>query len=373
MKQTNQAITPENNHSDEIDLIALFKRLWNGKRLIFYSVIASIFLGLIIGLLTPEKFTASVSFVPQISGQNKSAGGLSGLAKLAGIDIGSISESDELSPYVYPLIINSVPFQLDLMHSPLNFKEFEKPISLYKYLIEINPPSFLSLLKKYTIGLPSLILKAFKKEDDSQGFDLSGSKVIYKLTEQEKEVSLILQEEIINLNINEKDSYISLSSIFDEPLVTAQLTEKAMTLLQDHITQLKISKAKDNLSFLKERMKEKELGFKKVQQELVKFSDKNKDVTSVMSSMKQQNLQSEYSLAFGVYSELAKQIEQAEIQVKKDTPILTIVQPVEVPDEPSSPKRLLNLIIVMFLSIIISSSWILIKDPLKEVLAQIKS
>ena len=371
MKQTNTAVTPENNHSDEIDLIALLKRLWNGKRIIFYSLIASGFLGLIIGLFTPEKFTASVSFVPQISGQNQSTGGLSGLAKLAGINLGSISESDELSPYVYPLIINSIPFQLDLMHSPLNFKEFEKPISIYKYLIEINPSIFYSI-KKYTIGLPSLILKAFKKENDSQGFDLSGSKVIYKFTEQEKQVSLLLQE-IINLNINEKDSYISLSSTFDEPLVTAQLTEKVMTLLQDHITQIKISKAKDNLSFLKERMKEKELGFKKVQQELVKFSDKNKDVTSVMSSMKQQNLQSEYSLAFGVYSELAKQIEQAEIQVKKDTPILTIVQPVEVPDKRSSPKRLLNLIILMFLSIVISSSWILIREPLKEVLTQIKS
>ena len=372
MKQTNTDVTPENIHSDEIDLIALLKRLWNGKRIIFYSLIASCFLGLIIGLVTPEKFTASVSFVPQISGQNQSTGGLSGLAKLAGIDLGSISESDELSPYVYPLIINSIPFQLDLMHSPLNFKGFEKPFSIYKYLIEINTPSFFSLLKKYTIGLPSLILKAFKKENDSQGFDLSGSKVIYKFTEQEKEVSLVL-EEIINLNINEKDSYISLSSTFDQPLVTAQLTEKVMTLLQDHITQIKISKAKDNLSFLKERMKEKELGFKKVQQELVKFSDKNKDVTSVMSSMKQQNLQSEYSLAFGVYSELAKQIEQAEIQVKKDTPILTIVQPVEVPDKPSSPKKLLIIVILIFLSVVVSACWILIKNPLKEIWVEIKN
>ena len=371
MKQTNTVITPENNHSDEIDLIALLKRLWNGKRIIFYSVMAGSFLGLLIGLFTPKKFTASVSFVPQISGQNQSTGGLSGLAKLAGINLGSISESDELSPYVYPLIINSIPFKLDLMHSSLNFKEFEKPISLYKYLTETNPSIF-SLIKKYTLGLPSLILKAFNKENDSQDIDLSGSKVIYKLTEKEKQVSLILQE-IINLNINEKDSYISLSSIFDEPLVTAQLTEKAMTLLQDHITQIKISKAKDNLTFLKERMKEKELGFKKVQQELVKFSDKNKDVTSVMSSMKQQNLQSEYSLAFGVYSELAKQIEQAEIQVKKDTPILTIVQPVEVPDKRSSPKRRSILIIWIFISFIISSSWVLIKEPLREILTQIKS
>ena len=89
--------------------------------------------------------------------------------------------------------------------------------------------------------------------------------------------------------------------------------------------------------------------------------------------MKQQNLQSEYTLAFGVYSELAKQIEQAEIQVKKDTPILTTVQPVQIPDEKSSPKRLLILLIWTFLGAIISSGWILVESSLKEIWLKIDS
>ena len=89
--------------------------------------------------------------------------------------------------------------------------------------------------------------------------------------------------------------------------------------------------------------------------------------------MEQQNLQSEYPLAFGVYSELAKRIEQAEIQVKKDTPILTTVQPLQIPDKKSSPKRLLILLICAFLGAVISSGWILVECSLKEIWQKINS
>ncbi len=50
-----------------------------------------------------------------------------------------------------------------------------------------------------------------------------------------------------------------------------------------------------------------------------------------------------------MYSELAKQREQANIQVKEDTPIFTIVEPVTVPSEHSKPQRGLILIAFIFL------------------------
>ncbi len=49
-------------------------------------------------------------------------------------------------------------------------------------------------------------------------------------------------------------------------------------------------------------------------------------------------LTNEYNLTYSVYSELAKQMEQAKIAVNETTPILTIVEPVVVPIERSKPK-----------------------------------
>ena len=56
----------------------------------------------------------------------------------------------------------------------------------------------------------------------------------------------------------------------------------------------------------------------------------------------------EYNLAFGVYSELAKQVETQNIQVKEDTPIFTVLEPVSVPNLKSKPKRGKILVIWIF-------------------------
>ena len=367
-----QQNSPNTYVNDEIDLIELLKQLWIRKKIIFYSIIAGGCMGLLIAILTPNLFSSSTSIVPQISGETKVGGNLSGLAALAGIDFGSVGSSEELSPYLYPLLVESVPFQLELMHSEFNYEDSEEPVSYFKYQTEIKTLSILEVFKKYTIGLPFLIIEAIKGEEKMMGFDLSESKNIYKFTKDEAEVSKILTQNI-SIDINDKENFIVIKSTSPEPLLSAQLTEKVTELLQKYITKIKIAKAQENLVFLKERMKEKEINFKEVQQKLAKFSDRNKNVVSVISSMKQQNLQSEYSLAFGVYSELAKQIEQAEIQVKKDTPILTTVQPVQIPDEKSSPKRLLILLIWTFLGGVLSCGWILVESPLKDIWTKINS
>ena len=357
---------------DEIDLVELLKQIWSGRKIILYSAIVGGLMGLIIALLSPNSYSASVSIVPQLSGETKVGGNLSGIAALAGINLSSVGASDELSPYVYPLLVESVPFQLELMQSRFNFEDIKEPISFFKYHTEIKKLSLFQIIKKYTIGLPFLILDVLKGKEDKGGGNLSQSSTIFYFTEKEAEVSEILEENI-SIEINEKDNFILIKSTSPEPLLSAQLAERVTGLLQKYITKIKIAKAQENLEFLKERIKEKEIGFKRIQKELAKFSDRNNNVVSVMSSMKQQNIQSEYSLAFGVYSELAKQIEQAEIQVKKDTPILTVVQPVQVPDEKSGPKRSLILLIWTFLGGILSCGWILVEQPMKEIWDKVKS
>ena len=258
------------------------------------------------------------------------------------------------------------------MQSRFNFEDIKEPISFFKYHTEIKKLSLFQIIKKYTFGLPFLILDVLKGKEDNVGFNLSQYSTIFDFTEKEAEVSEILEENI-SIEINEKDNFILIKSTSPEPLLSAQLAERVTVLLQKYITEIKIAKAQENLEFLKERIKEKEMSFKRVQKELAKFSDRNNNVVSVISSMKQQNLQSEYSLAFGVYSELAKQIEQAEIQVKKDTPILTVVQPVQVPDKKSGPKRSLILLIWIFLGGILSCGWILVEKPMKKIWDKVKS
>ncbi len=357
---------------EEIDVLALLKQLWIGRKIIIRTTIIGIILGLSIAFLTPKEYTAVTTLVPQ-TGDSKSdkLGGLSGLAAMAGFDLGSVgSGTTELSPMVYPQIVKSTPFQLDLMNTPLNFEEANQAISMLDYYTNYYEAPLVSKIKKYTIGLPRTILKKLKDSKTiAQG--TKEANCIVQLSQEQEEIRKIIDKNIL-LEVNSKEGYLTLTSKASEALIAAELAGKSVQLLQQYITSIRIKKAQENLDFLQERYNEKKEAFEAAQANLATFRDRNKNVTSALAQTEEERLQSEYNIAFQVYSELAKQLEQAQIQVKSDTPILTTIQPVQVPLEKSKPNRPIILVIWIFLGIVTGAGIVLGKDFLANLKIQWK-
>ena len=69
--------------------------------------------------------------------------------------------------------------------------------------------------------------------------------------------------------------------------------------------------------------------------------------------------------------ELAKQVEQARIQVRKDTPIFTIIDPVVIPNQRTRPKRTLIVFGFTFLGVFLSLGYVLIKGPFTTMRKQV--
>lgn len=354
---------------DEIDLIALAKTLWNGRKLIIKTVLIFMLLGLFIAIFSSKEYTASSTMVPQLSSSKSKLGGLSSLAAMAGFNLDMNMETSELSPYIYPQIVQSVPFQLELMETPFNFEGIEKPVSIYEYYMDYAKPNVISVVKKYTIGLPFLILKALKPEKQETPPALASDSLLTSpivLTEDQELIRKMLAEQVM-LETNDKEGYVILNAKAYDAKLAAQIAHKAQSLLQKYITEFKIKKATAQLNFIKERHAEKKREFEKAQSNLAIFVDRNKNVTSAMARTEQDRLQNEYKLAFEVYSQLAQQLEQAQIQVKEDTPVFSIVKPVTVPIEKSKPNRPMILIIWTFLGGIFAIGWIFGKQFLATV------
>lgn len=332
---------------DEIDLLALAKTLWNGRKTVVLTVFIGALLGVAVALLSPKEYTASSVMVPQLGGDSQSKlGGLGGLAALAGISL-DMNQGAELSPMVYPQIVNSIPFQLELMNTPLNFEGHSQPITLFEYYTKYSKSSVLGSIKKYTIGLPGVLISAFKGKPAELSLPGDSAQPVLLSSDQYK-VKIVL-DAIVSLEVNAKEGYLTLSSRLPEALVAAQLTQKAQTLLQQYITEFKIEKAKANLDFIQGRYNETKAEFEKAQVALALTNDRNKNFTSGLPKIETDRLQTKYTIAFGVFQELAKQLEQAKIQVKKETPVFTIVEPVTVPSEKSKPKKAMILAIWIFL------------------------
>ena len=68
-----------------------------------------------------------------------------------------------------------------------------------------------------------------------------------------------------------------------------------------------------------------------------------------------------------MYSELAKQLEQARIKVKEDTPVFSIVEEVTVPVERSKPHRSLILILWTLLGGILGVALVIAKYSISAI------
>ena len=84
-----------------------------------------------------------------------------------------------------------------------------------------------------------------------------------------------------------------------------------------------------------------------------------------------ERIEAEYSIALTVVSELANQVESAKLQVNKDTPIFSVIDPVTIPTERETPKRKLIVLIWLFLGVVVSSGFVLIKAPILEIIDKI--
>ena len=358
------------NQEDSIDIIALLQSIWTGKKLILKTVLVFMILGLFIAVLSQNEYTASTTIVPQSSSE-KPGGSLGGIAALAGINLGSVGQQSSISPTLYPQILTNISFQKELLETLITIEGQDNKITYKEYYTNVYSPSVLSSIKKYTIGLPGVLIGLLKSDEISKE-ESKNNDSLPQITEDDKKLIELLLEQL-SMEVNDKDGYIGLSTTMPEARAAAELTQKAQELLEQYVIDFKIEKSSSELDFIKNRYQEKEQEFQKIQQKLALYTDRNQNVNSARAKMELMLLQSEYDLAYGVYSELAKQLETQELKVKEDTPIFTILQPVFVPLEKTGPKRSLILIIYTFLGFVLSIGYLLAIEPIQNIIKEIRS
>jgi LPS O-antigen subunit length determinant protein (WzzB/FepE family) len=354
------------DNTDEIDLIELLKKIYLEKKFIFkISVLAALF-GVVYALFQPNEFTSSTTFIPQLSSGVKTGGSsLSGLASLAGINIGSMESSSEFPPTLYPQVVNGVPFRVELLSNEITLNN--ELVAVKDYLEKKSSFNILGTIKKYTIGLPSLILSSFKNQKE-----YTNESKIYSITEKDKDLFQILEKNL-SLYINEKEGFITIAFTDTNKNVAAQITQISQNLLQEKIIEFKNKSSREMLDFALKQYSDKKESYEKLQDEKAVFVDKNINISSSLFQNKLNRLESEVNISESIVQQLASQVEQAKLQVNKDTPVFTTIKPVTIPFERSAPKRSLIVIIFLFLGFVLSCGYVLVKEPASAILKSIKS
>lgn len=345
----------------EIDLVELAKHIWDNRSIIYKFVAVGIVLGLAVALLSPKEYRSGATLMPEVQSSQGSAsrllqqyGGLLGMS--GNLDAGS---EGMIPPQLYPQIVESLPFQLALLNTEVDFGEFDTTTTVYRFFNEIYTPSVFSYVTAYTIGLPGQIIGLFKEEEPEadlpRGFEVDS---IISVTKGQMEIIENMRQRV-SVSLNEESGVINLSVEMPDPNASAQVAKTSISLIKDYITQYRTRKAQEDLQFAEEQLQTAQQRFEEAQNRLAEFRDGNVNLSSARAQTQQERMQSEYDLTFNVYNSLAQQVEQAKLKVQEQTPVVSVLQPVQVPvdDETSG---LMVLIVFVMLSGIVSIGWIFV-------------
>lgn len=349
--------------------MAIILRLWEKRWFIIKVTCVFAVLGVFVAIFTPKEYTASCVVVPETKGGAFSASSLGGLAAMAGINLGAATGGEMLSPVMYDKLLKNINLRKELMQTKLTFEEYDEPVSILDYYT--NPiykkSSVLGTIKKYTIGLPFTILKAIRGEGDTTEVLLpSDSKSLTAYTKDELKCIKAFEKQF-SIMADKKNGDVTVSARMPEALAAAQVVDAVQNLLQKYVIELKLQKAEVNYEYIKQRYDEAKVVFEQKQEEYAKFQDANKVLTSALSKAKEEQMRSEFNVAKDLFNQLTTQLVQAEMKIKEDIPILTVVEPVQIPLEASAPKRFQILLVWFFLGIFVGVGYILGIDFLNKI------
>ena len=245
----------KNNHTPsspqpEIDLIALAGHLWKKRRFFIKCCGIATVVGFIIAFSIPKEFTTTVKLAPETTDATNKMGNLGGLAVMAGIDLSSASGQDALSPNLYPDIVHSTPFLLELFPEKVTNKEKKYTITLYDYMIGHQHSAWWSILMKAPLkGMTAL--RSFFSGHEENDEHLNP----FQLTHKQEDVMKNLRQRI-TIFVDKKTQVVTIGVNMQDPLISADVAHSIVIKLQTYITHYRTQKAKKDLEFTEKVLKE---------------------------------------------------------------------------------------------------------------------
>ena len=369
----NYTNVPQQQEEDEmeIDLMEYARKLWAARKLLLKVAGLAIIGGIVIALTTPKQYTVSVTLAPESS--KSGGGGLSGIASMLGVGgLNMGSDVDALNVTLYPDIVSSTPFILDLMDTPVSTIDEEQPdTTLVGYLKEYTSSSLMGTVMSLPFKAIGGIMSLFKSEEEVKTDIINP----FHLTQEQSQTVNGLKKMIV-ANVDKKTGVTTVSVTMQDPMVAAILTDTVIVKLKEHITKYRTSKAEEDCKYWEELNKVRQDDYYMKQKKYAEYVDANKNVVLQSVRIEQERLQNEMNLAYQVYSSVASQLQMAKAKVQEAKPVFAVVEPASVPLQPSGTSRKMILLGVVFLAVAAAAAWILFGQDLwknlKEGLAEKK-
>ena len=350
----------DQNHptvDQEIDLLELARKLWLSRKTFYKTCGIAVLVALVVAFSIPKEYTVTVTLSPE-SGESSTGGNLGGIASMMGVNLGG-SETDALNITLFPDILSSNPFALELYGMPVTVEDGEETTSmpLNEYMESQSKPWW-----GWLMGLPGKavggLLSLFRDEEEGSA-ELNPFRLSVKETGKLEAI-----KKSMSANVDKKTGVTTLTVTLQDPLVAATVADSVVCKLQDYVTDYRTRKAIDDCAYWEKLYRERQSEYYAAQQAYATYVDENKGLYTQKSKVEGERLQNDMNLAYQVYSQTAQQLQLTRGKIQEAKAVFAVVNPATVPVKASSPKKLMILVGFVFLAFCGTAGWILFGEDI---------
>ncbi len=278
-----------------IDPFEAFGVIWKRRKLIAIVTGAVTALSVAVSLILPAYYRSSATILPETqSGKLSSLGGLTDLAALAGVNVGTEGSLVKL----YPTIVKGEAVLRDVIYKKYRTQEYSDSVNLIRYW-------------------------DIKEDKPGGAYDAALRKL----------------RELLDVSMDIKTNVLTISLETKEPQLSADIINSVVDELDKFILTKRMTSASEQRKFIEGRLSEVREDLGHSEDALRNFRERNVQVRSPQLLLEQGRLEREVQINTTIFVELKKQYELAKIEEVKNTPVVNVMDVARAAAKKDWPKR----------------------------------
>ncbi len=328
----------------EFDLNTLYTVIRAKRKRIIVNCIIAFIVALIIGYSIPKEYSSTSSLLPEISDES-TMGGLSSLASAVGLNMDNGGET--ISPLLYPEIVNSNKFIIDLLDVDVETNDGTLKTDYYTYVQEHTRIPWWGYV---SVGI-SKCIKMILPEDTISLTSGDGKIDPFRMTKEDSELIETVRNKI-SCSVDEETMILTLSVSAQDPLVAATMVDTLKSHLQKFIIDYNTNKAKNDLEYYNKLEANVRAEYDKAQKAYAVYCDTHNGIVLQSFNAEKDRLENEMQLAFTAYSQIVQNKQLAAAKVQKCTPAFTELEGPSIAHRHDSPKKMLIVFALVFVTFV---------------------
>lgn len=337
--------TNKDKSAEFIDLRQVFAKLYSKKKQFFLVWVVTFIVACVYILPQPRTYEASVVLAPEMSGESV-GGSLSGIASSFGIDLGGATSSDAIYPELYPDVMSTNEFLVDLLYTNVKNEDGTINTTYYNYLTkECRDNPYMVPFKWCGKQIKKMVGK--KQPQKKPGERLNPSHLT------EKEDALVGRvRKSITCDVDIKTNVITITAKAQDPIICTDMADTACVKLQKAITDYRTNKARIDANYYKSLLDSAKVAYNIAVQKYSSYCDSHQELFLQANVSERDKLENDLQTALSTVNAEQAQYQVAVAKIRERTPAFIILQDSSVPVKASGPKRMIFVAIMLILATI---------------------